>query len=352
VTPSVVAGVHQSVPDTEAPQAVGLHAAAEIAIRERLSIEAGLGADPGEPFYAGWAGGRARIVGGLSFALGAGVAGAGPGPAGTAALGFDVDFSDAWGVRLETRGWAGPDVAALQLGVSARWRRPERELIAEPVPVAIPDVAPPAGEEPLVWLAHPVCAWVPESEVARWEGVASASDLFASRPGPPQGAFVVVASRSDRVTVDEAALAVAEDGIAVVNAPEGVHVAKIVGGGREETVEAAVAGGFLTWVRASDPAERLVRFAGGSSVVTAASKAELAEIARLAGDWRFRVTGSYSPEGDPEGNKRLAEARAEAVRQALIDAGLPRDRVIVTAPARPPEGALPEDQRVARVIPW
>jgi preprotein translocase subunit SecF len=39
------------------------------------------------------------------------------------------------------------------------------------------------------------------------------------------------------------------------------------------------------------------------------------------------ITGHTGADGDPEANARLSNARAEAVKAALVDAGVPQDRI-------------------------
>ena len=55
-------------------------------------------------------------------------------------------------------------------------------------------------------------------------------------------------------------------------------------------------------------------------------------MAQRLGDWRFRVEGSASPEGDRDHNLELANQRAVAVRQLLLGAGLSPEQVELGPP--------------------
>ncbi len=71
-------------------------------------------------------------------------------------------------------------------------------------------------------------------------------------------------------------------------------------------------------------------FEGASSVVSPEDQQRLSELARhlLAHPAATVVLRGYTDNGqDADGRRRLSLARAEAVRQVLVDAGVPRDRV-------------------------
>jgi type IV pilus biogenesis protein CpaD/CtpE len=66
----------------------------------------------------------------------------------------------------------------------------------------------------------------------------------------------------------------------------------------------------------------------------------------LAADRRYRLQGSYSPEGDEVANQRLAVRRAEAVRDLLVARGLDPARLELL-----PVSPLPSDDPAAsRVV--
>ena len=54
---------------------------------------------------------------------------------------------------------------------------------------------------------------------------------------------------------------------------------------------------------------------------------------------RIRIAGHTDRVGNPDANRRLSEARAEAVAQVLIDAGLPRERIEIEPMGETPEMA-------------
>ncbi len=59
------------------------------------------------------------------------------------------------------------------------------------------------------------------------------------------------------------------------------------------------------------------------------------------------ISGFHDPSGDPERNVALAKARADAVREALIEAGLPEARVHLRKPEEIPGT---EDMQEARRV--
>jgi outer membrane protein OmpA-like peptidoglycan-associated protein len=54
---------------------------------------------------------------------------------------------------------------------------------------------------------------------------------------------------------------------------------------------------------------------------------------------KIRIAGHTDRVGNPEANRRLSEARAEAVAKVLIDAGLPRERIEIDPMGETPEMA-------------
>ncbi len=267
----------------------------------------------------------------------------------------------------------GVSPAGFQLTLGSVWLRPEPEPQPAPAPVVLAeptlDVTPP---EALIWLPHPICAWMPPAEAARALGsldpgveaqVVARGYLPAQvhlEPGgtvalqeaPRQGSLVIAARPGDRVLVDGRPLSLGGDGVAVLNAREGLIRVSATGGGRQVTREAVVSNGLALWVRLPDPAPVVLRFEVGSSRVSAEDRARLQELGRMAGDWGFEVQGSASPEGDQADNLRLADERARAGAALLVAAGVPGARVRVlpalVAPALR-EGEDPTQHRVATV---
>jgi outer membrane protein OmpA-like peptidoglycan-associated protein len=54
---------------------------------------------------------------------------------------------------------------------------------------------------------------------------------------------------------------------------------------------------------------------------------------------KIRIAGHTDRVGNPEANRRLSEARAEAVAKVLIDAGLPRERIEIASMGETPDVA-------------
>jgi OOP family OmpA-OmpF porin len=77
-------------------------------------------------------------------------------------------------------------------------------------------------------------------------------------------------------------------------------------------------------------ADERIEFAAGSSTIEPASQAVIAAIAEVLGGCPgvpFEIGGHTDAQGSTGGNRRLSEARAEAVLEALEAAGLSRDRL-------------------------
>ena len=64
----------------------------------------------------------------------------------------------------------------------------------------------------------------------------------------------------------------------------------------------------------------------------------------------WRVHGSYSTEGDLDLNRALGLARANAVRDVLLQAGVPASRVLTADVVEPDPGAPLEVQRSATIV--
>lgn len=256
-----------------------------------------------------------------------------------------------------------------------------------PAPVPVPDpvstVAPEPtvtlptselvaqlGGEGMVWVPGPVCRWLPPTdagaEMARL-GMELASYAVISprillgegggpepavplEPAPSAGRVLVAAHPGDRVEVGGAAVPV-RDGVASVHHPEGRVPVRVSGGGRAVDLPVAVVVGHAVWVAAPSPEPVRIGFTVGSDALGPDARSRIAEVAGRAGDWSFEVSGSSSPEGRADDNADLARRRAEAVRDALIAAGVPKERVRSTPPTPPDPSLPPAQQRGAWIRP-
>lgn len=344
----------------EAAPAAGLSLDGELAAADRVRVGAELGLQ---------AGGQGSS-GGLLLAEAAWYVNTpwrrGPALAGTTALGFlasaasapvgavgarvDLGLSDRWGLRIQTEAvfdlTRGP--VGVRLGVGPERLFPRPEPPPPPPPVLV-------GFEPAdarAWVEHPGCGWHPVQELLVKPGdLDPQTSLVLHARGylpahttldhladtrmvraPEQGGLVIVGWPGDRARVDGHAVELNRDGVAVIQAAPGPLEVDIEGGGRRDEELAAVADGYVTWVRASRPRPLIVNFDQGDSALGSADLRDVALLAQQAGGWRFQVQGSASPEGDRDYNIRLAQQRAEVVRGALISAGLPADTVVLAAP--------------------
>lgn len=256
---------------------------------------------------------------------------------------------------------AGSPVAA-EAHIALVWR-PHREV----TPVVIAPAPPPSAR--VVWVPHPVCAWVPVDQLSTVLGdLPGETPVWVTEPGllpggsslaraggaalvkeSVQGAVVVGGAGGDRVRVAGTDLAVGDSRGVVLTVPPGSVRADVTGGGRSAVVEGAVADGYVLWLRAPAPEPVSVRFAQGSSTLDDRAVAEVRTLAERRGGAAYEVRGGYSSEGDPIANAALATARAEAVRAALVAAGVPSEHVRVTAAA--PIVGDTEASRVAIVTP-
>ena len=60
--------------------------------------------------------------------------------------------------------------------------------------------------------------------------------------------------------------------------------------------------------------------------------ADLIEWAKLSPDNRLGLTGFTDGTGNPQTNAQLSQARAESVRQLLVDGGVPADQIDLIEP--------------------
>ncbi len=288
--------------------------------------------------------------------------------------------------------WVGPGVQAGKVG-AVGWRLEARLVNRRPTTAwraaetrveiglglhlrARPRSRPPAvisvPPESRVWLPHPWCAWVPADQLpSLLAALPDKSEIVVTAEGrvpvvvevnagtsvevqldeaPHQGALVVVANPADTVRIGDLDLQLAEDGILLANLPEGPITLEVTGGGRLLRQELAVAEGWATWLRIPPPEPQAVFFPLDSSILDAAGHARVAELAARRGQWRFLLEGSWSTEGQETRNTLLGQLRAEAVREALLAAGVPVEAVVVGAPAPPPVGPPLPEQRVCRIV--
>lgn len=99
-----------------------------------------------------------------------------------------------------------------------------------------------------------------------------------------------------------------------------------------------------------DPIERQVLFDVASADLSEDAGAGLDELLKTEGmsegEWTIRLTGRTDPSGSAEANLRLSQQRAEAVRDYLIEGGVPAERVQIAA-AGEPEVEAPSDDESA-----
>ncbi|HMV68534.1 MAG TPA: hypothetical protein PKA64_16915, partial [Myxococcota bacterium] len=170
---------------------------------------------------------------------------------------------------------------------------------------------------------------------------------------PALGALVVIAYAGDVVRWQGADLPVDDQGVRELAVELDVDdaVLEVVGGGRAQELPVVALSDRVTWLRAEAPEVRRVMFGLDSSELDPLARLALEELASRTGEWSWEVHGSASPEGRVDDNRALAEARAGAVRDALIQLGLPAERVVVGDLDAPDPGLPPEEQRAVRLVP-
>lgn len=250
---------------------------------------------------------------------------------------------------------------AVTVGVGIAWPRPQPPAV-EPAPVVSPPPEAPAASaaEKRIWVPHPLRQCVMEGQVrAATEG--SNLEESAIPPGldleallrPTQGSLIVAARPWDRVRVAGAELPLRADGTVVSTMAEGPVDIEVVGAGRLRRLETAVAAGHALWVRGdSEDTPHRILFEAGSAEISAVQRRALATIAANAGAWNFQLRGMFSPEGDPEANRALAQKRAEAVRDELLALGMSPTRINLLAAPEASDPTLPaQEQRACELIP-
>ncbi len=387
--PTLLVRAEGSVGAGEPTPAGALAAAAGVPLSGGVDaeLEALVGVDGAPaPRLGGLAGVRVYLGGAFSVSAlaGGGWRPDGPVPLGRAGVAYDYPVSRAR-LRLSLLGEVTPSGLAGVLGVGMAF--PLEERAPEPVAEAhvheedeeIPEPPePPATGDievnvpnALVWVPHPVCAWVPASEAAALLSLADptlpvqvrapgylpgevpreGSRTVILKPAPTFGAVVVVAYPGDRVSIAEAVFPLAADGTAVFGAPEGPLAVTVSGAGRTAELEGAVAAGYALWLRAPEPQPLVVSFDPGSASLSTASLGAVELYAKQAGTYTFRVVGSFAPDGDAPETRRVADARAEALKSALLAAGVSAKSISVLGTVAPADGATPDALRTARIEP-
>ena len=246
----------------------------------------------------------------------------------------------------------------------------EVEVVAvepPPPPAPAPATPPPAftvtpADE--VWVSHPICAWVTAAEAPALIATApgpvtvvaegflpvvvdprSATDLVLV-PAPHGGALVVAVAPGDHVFVDGVAAPVSRAGQVVMNTDAPLVKLRIEGGGRRVETEVAPADGWGVWYRATTLPVLEIRFQQGSAEPGPDAVTQVERLVSLAGDRRYRLQGSYSPEGREVVNQELAQRRAERVQELLVAAGFPPERIEVL----PVSPLTSDDPAQARVV--
>ena len=262
-------------------------------------------------------------------------------------------------VRLDAR-WLvdGVTPEQAQLAVGWQWgpRSDEPAPIVEPEPIVAPEPAlEPVVEAPilevapddaLVWIPHPWCRWMTVDEASEIladlpeelrlhilaggyvpESALVGGDLSLVLQEAPEQASLVVAAHPGDVVAVGPAVVTPEDGVLVTTVPLQELTVTVTGGGRQEVHDLSPANGYALWLRTQEPGPLRVQFPVNQSTLQTAQARQIADIAERAGDWSFQVQGGASPEGDPQRNLELANARGEAVAAALVEAGLDPSRV-------------------------
>ena len=178
-------------------------------------------------------------------------------------------------------------------------------------------------------------AWVPPLQGPAHP---QADDPGSGDTGPRPGRIAVSGGSGDVVTIDGERLLLT-DGLGVADHADGRAVVRVVGGGRQLAFTVGVAEDNVTWVDAEPPAHTRVLFPSGSPRLSADAKQRIAAFVASLGDWHVELYGSYSPDGAERVNRALGQTRAEAVRDALIAAGVPADHIHI-GPVQPPADGL------------
>ncbi len=238
----------------------------------------------------------------------------------------------------------------------------------EPEPEPIPGIHP---DDATIWVPHPHCEHSDAAHVAQAvERLDPEQRVVVSAPGylpafvqadqlpglsleaaPAQGALVIVASPGDLLLVDGVQVNPGDDGVALLNVPEGSHLVEVSGGGRRSVGKIAVSQGHVTWLRPQGAEPHHALFSAGSASLGAAERERIARFAEQRAGYGYVLQGGHSPEGAAATNAALALARAEAVREALIQAGVPEADIELQPIAAPTLDGDPNLQRCCLITP-
>lgn len=290
---------------------------------------------------------------------------------GQAGAAIDLGAHSAVRARIQAMMMVREDLAShIVFGVGAKLGRathPEPVIVPEPVVVAEPLEERPIvlGEPGMVWVPGPVCQWLPVQKapkVMALRGLVierptsiTARSLFGKRPAPADrmpmtGKLVVVASQAEVITIDGNPVSV-KDGL-IITTPDALRAeVEVIGGGRTLKVPVAVVADNAVWLPIEPPETMRFSFGQGQTRLDAATQEALSAVAAQSGNWSYELHGSFSPEGSRQGNLALANARAKGVRDALVEYGIPEDRIRMGEPQPPEEGLDADAQRSAIVIP-
>lgn len=323
---------------------------------------------------AAWQPGPLLVLGGGLTLGGRAELAAPPWMHGIVGAGWQLPLTESGGLRVVARVHYR-ERARGELTLGWVWGTPpEPPPLPEPVvePVAAPEVdLSKLPEDAEIWIPHPWCYWVSRDEAAallpelpadvrleiqaRTFGAAFATPQTVGGitlvPASSQGSVLVVGAPGDQVAVEGAVLPVEGDGVAQLNVRSGVLPVEVFGGGRRVVAEVAVESGHAVWMRARSPERVSVPFAMGSGVLAPDALPQIQALADNIGGWTYAIEGGFSPEGTLAANLALAETRAAAVQQALLDAGVPAAQILMRPPAVPEGGGAAASKRVAVVIP-
>ncbi len=226
--------------------------------------------------------------------------------------------------------------------------------------VPIPRVRPELPVVDLVWLPAPACDWVDRetglariaaAESGRAADGAMVDSASISDAMERQGLLVVLAEPGDVAWIGDApSQRVDSVGELLVARNEGFVDVKVEGGGRvTATRPVAITEGHTTWVRFAGHEPQRILFELDSAVLRPMQADRVRALAAATGGSRWRLYGSFSPEGNQAGNIRLATHRAEAVREVLVAAGIPAASIILDV-AVSTDPTLPIEQQRAVVM--
>jgi hypothetical protein len=376
------------IPDTRTPVVVGAGAALALPVFRPVRLE--IGGDYAVRSQRGsWVTGHAGLRGFLwdldqpvvsVFAHGGVGYESQLSPVVTAGMALDLEGQQSARPRLSVGYAYSPnDTNRVIVRVGAQFGNERLPDLTDGPTIVVPDPPPRRsmkGIEPgMVWLPNPVCEWTPTdeatAEIERLGLPQSELSVVSTRllrapeaplvparvleefRGPRPARFVIATSDYDHVTVD-GEIVVVEDGVGVarVDGDEMVWI-EVRGGGKRVRFPDFPAPAQAKWLPIPDdpPPPNLLTFRTGSSRLDATARTLVERLADNRGDWSYRIHGSYSEEGDVRANTTLAQRRAEAVANALVDAGVPPGAIQVDD-VRPPEpGLSAEQQRSAVILP-